>query len=73
LLVAKIASLRPQYWKYYDKTTSYLNLQNKRYLSDDVIFNYNYNTDTSFLEFLGKKKLLNNYDSYAYVPIKYLV
>ena len=58
LLVAKIASLRPQYWKYYDKTASYLTLQSKQFLnSDSSLFNNDINT----LDFLGKKNSYSNY------------
>lgn len=69
LLVAKIASLRPQYWKYYDKTSSYLTLQSKQFLNTDASL---FNNDINTLDFLGKKNVYSNYDNYSYIPLKYL-
>ena len=69
LLVAKIASLRPQYWKYYDKTSSYLALQSKQFLNNQQNL---FNTEINVVDFAGKKKLFKNYDDYSYIPFKYL-
>jgi hypothetical protein len=55
-LVAKIASLRPQYWKYFDKTSAYLALQNKQFLSNSEKFINYFNNEINVLEFMGKKK-----------------
>ena len=75
LLVAKIAFLRPQYWRYFDKTNSFLFLQNKQMLSVIKEFSYKniYEINENFIDFSSKKKLLNNYDLYSFVPLKLLL
>jgi heme/copper-type cytochrome/quinol oxidase subunit 1 len=74
LLVAKIAFLRPQYWRYYDKTNSFLFLQNKQNLINVSETGYTdiYQQLTNFVEFSSKKKLFTNFDVYSYIPVKYL-
>lgn len=75
LLVAKIAFLRPQYWKYYDKSLFSSTMYNKDNLG--LIFRYNFHNiynfyNLSYLNFPIKKDLTELFEIYSYNPIKYL-
>jgi len=75
LLVSKIAFLRPQYWRYYDKTSAYLLLQDKSNFINIKDFGYKniYFFNNNYIDFPGKKNVLTNYTNYSYIPIKYLI
>jgi heme/copper-type cytochrome/quinol oxidase subunit 1 len=51
LLVAKTAILRPQFWKYYDKTTSYYPLLNKTHKHESIIEDITFHQNTDFKKF----------------------
>ena len=83
LLVAKIAFLRPQYWRYYDKTSFYfplldkLEIRKKQELKDSLMFSLNFfNTfDKDFHYWNWKernKQFYTDYDSYSAIPLKLL-
>jgi heme/copper-type cytochrome/quinol oxidase subunit 1 len=83
LLVAKIAFLRPQYWRYYDKTSFYfplldkLEIRKKQELKESLMFSLNFfNTfDKEFHYWNWKernKQFYTDYDSYSAVPLKLL-
>ena len=83
LLVAKIAFLRPQYWRYYDKTSFYfplldkLEIRKKQELRDSLMFSLNFfNTfDKDFHYWNWKernKQFYTDYDSYSAIPLKLL-
>lgn len=83
ILVAKIAFLRQQYWRYYDKTSFYLPLIDKanyrKYMEfkDSSVFQlkslqrYILNEHTWFWR--KRKEIdLQNYSSYSFIPLKLL-
>ena len=83
LLVAKIAFLRPQYWRYYDKTSFYfplldkLEIRKKQELKESLMFSLNFfNTfDKEFHYWNWKernKQFYTDYDSYSAIPLKLL-
>ena len=83
LLVAKIAFLRPQYWRYYDKTSFYfplldkLEIRKKQELKESLMFSLNFfNTfDKDFHYWNWKEKnkqFYTDYDSYSAIPLKLL-
>ena len=83
LLVAKIAFLRPQYWRYYDKTSFYfplldkLEIRKKQELKESLMFSLNFfNTfDKEFHYWNWKEKnkqFYTDYDSYSAIPLKLL-
>jgi hypothetical protein len=47
-------------------------VQTKQFLSNPEGFKTLLHNDLNTLEFLGKKKLLTNYEDYSYIPVKYL-
>ena len=83
LLVAKIAFLRPQYWRYYDKTSFYFPLLDKSIHKSTLNFKNN-----NMFEFLAinrylldehtwfwrerKKIKFSNSDNYSFIPLKLL-
>ncbi len=84
LLVAKIAFLRPQHWKYYDKTSFSDPFLKKLELAEkyDLIFSNNL-LSTTFLKkyfdisnnfnWLERKKInYTNYSVYSFIPLKVL-
>nr|YP_010632213.1 cytochrome c oxidase subunit 1 [Cryptocaryon irritans]WBP62329.1 cytochrome c oxidase subunit 1 [Cryptocaryon irritans] len=83
LLVAKIAFLKSQFWRYYDKTLFYFPLldksQKKKFneFNDNVFYKKsflnNYSLD-DFSWFWKERKKINyqNYDVYSFVPLKLL-
>ena len=83
LLVAKIAFVRPQFWRYYDKTSFYFPLvekaQKRKSLEYDTVgFNklssfLKYNLDDYTWFWKERKKLkFKNYESYSFIPLKLL-
>lgn len=82
LLVAKIAFLRPQFWRYYDKTSFYLPLLEKshkrKYLDNNNYFFpkssfFKYSLDDYSWFWNERKKIrLKNYDVYSFIPLKLL-
>ena len=83
LLVAKIAFLRPQYWRYYDKTSFYfplidkLEIRKKQELKESLLFSSNYYSsfDKDFHYFNIKernKQSYFEYSSYSGTPLKLL-
>ena len=83
LLVAKIAFLRPQYWRYYDKTSFYfplldkLEIRKKQELKESLMFSLNFfNTfDKDFHYWNWKEKnkqFYTDYESYSAIPLKLL-
>lgn len=76
LLVAKIAFLRPQYWKYYDKTSFMSVLQEKNNILDTNLLTYNntlnnINSNIDYFSWLERKKInFTNYSVYSFVPLK---
>lgn len=83
ILVAKIAFLRAQYWRYYDKTSFYFPLldrsiyrENKIRMLDEVLPTSFLHTDSTadYTWFWKKRKEINysNYDSYSFIPLKLL-
>lgn len=83
ILVAKIAFLRPQYWRYYDKTSFYFPLldksAHKRTLltKDEGTFQLsslkNYLLDEHTWFWRERKKIkFSNYENYSFVPLKLL-
>ncbi len=83
LLLAKIAFLRPQFWRYYDKTSFYFPLIEKsakrRFLDygDSSFWNTQFlksnNLDDHTWFWKERKKIkFQNYDSYSFVPLKLL-
>lgn len=82
LLVAKIAFLRPQYWKYYDKTSFMFALREKNNIFDTTFYNnynfnlfnnklFNLNDGALFLSWQDRRKLnFSNYEGYSFVPLK---
>lgn len=84
ILVAKIAFLRPQYWRYYDKTSFYFPLLDKSthkktlFNKDEGFFQLsflkNYLIDEQTWYWRERKKIkFTNYDSYSFVPTKLLL
>ena len=83
LLVAKIAFLRPQYWRYYDKTSFFFPLldksSHKKFLNfkDENIFQLlalkRYILDEHTLFWRERKKLkYSNFEDYSFIPYKLL-
>lgn len=73
LLVAKIAFLRPQYWKYYDKTNAFLLMQNKKNLDSGFGYKNTFINSDSLLEFASKKSYFKNFDVFSNIPLKFLI
>jgi len=83
ILVAKIAFLRPQYWRYYDKTSYYFPLLDKsshrkfNEFRDDNVFQFRalqrYILDEHTWFWKGKSKVrYENYEGYSGTPLKLL-
>lgn len=83
ILVAKIAFLRPQYWRYYDKTSYYFPILNKNSIRTDIEFkNFSLFSNTFFLQYLfnnstlswkGKSKIKYlDYKEISGIPLKFL-
>lgn len=83
ILLAKIAFLRSQYWRYYDKTSFYFplmdrsNYRNSRHNSlDDVSSQLSLSNDSKELYTWfwkkGKITTYNDYKNYSFVPLKLL-
>ena len=83
LLVAKIAFLRPQYWRYYDKTSFYfplldkLEIRKKQELKESLMFSLDFfNTfDKDFHYWNWKernKQFFTDYEFYSAIPLKLL-
>lgn len=85
LLLAKIAFLRPQFWRYYDKTSFYFPLIEKapkrRFMEysnthafwNKALLSDNYVDDTLWFWKDRKKIKLDNYESYSFVPLRLLI
>lgn len=85
LLITKVAFLRPQFWKYYEKTSVYFPLMGKdnfRKLQDfknsnSIFFNYikdNYKLEYFILFLKERKKIkLQNYDKKSFTPPKLFI
>ncbi len=73
LLVAKIAFLRPQYWKYYDKTNAFLLMQNKKNLDSSFGYKNAFINSDSLLDFASKKSYFKNFDTFSNIPLKFLL
>jgi heme/copper-type cytochrome/quinol oxidase subunit 1 len=83
LLLAKIAFLRPQFWRYYDKTSFYFPLLDKsnnrnflEYRGDNLwqlraLKQYVLERHTWFWK-ERKKMYYTNYDKYSFIPLKLL-
>ena len=83
LLVAKIAFVRPQFWRYYDKTSFYFPLveksQRRKFseYKDESFLKLNsflkYNIDDYTWFWKERKKIkLKNFESYSFIPLKLL-
>jgi len=83
LLVAKIAFVRPQFWRYYDKTSFYFPLVEKAQKRKSLEYRgesfsklssfLKYNLDDYTWFWKERKKLkFKNYESYSFVPLKLL-
>jgi len=83
LLVAKIAFLRPQFWRYYDKTSFYFPLLDKlstrqtNLNKEDFLFNLNFysqtNLDNRLLAWKDRSKSpYTDYSSNMFAPLKLL-
>ena len=83
ILVAKIAFLRPQFWRYYDKPSFYFPLLDKSvnkknlYFKDDNLFQLmalkQYILDNNSWGWKDRKKIqFSDYSSYSFVPLKLL-
>lgn len=83
LLLAKIAFLRPQFWRYYDKTSFYFPLIEKSSKRRFLDYGDSSFWSTQFLKsnnlydhtwfWKERKKIkFQNYDSYSFVPLKLL-
>ena len=82
ILVAKIAFLRPQYWRYYDKTSYYFPLLYKsshrkfNEFRDDSVFQFRalqrYILDEHTWFWKGKSKSKLGYEAYSGTPLKLL-
>jgi len=83
ILLAKIAFLRSQYWRYYDKTSFYFplmdrtNYRNSKYTSfDNIAPQLSVSNDSKELYTWfwkkGKINTYNDYKSYSFVPLKLL-
>lgn len=83
ILVAKIAFLRPQYWRYYDKTGFYLPLMEKINLRKPLQPSINNllettlltkNVDDNRLLYWRDRKKINveNYSQFSFIPLKLL-
>ena len=84
ILVSKIAFLRPQYWRYYDKTSYYFPLLDKSLIRNEIEYKIgNVFTKSYFLEYLfnndntlfwkGKSKLkYEGYKNFSFIPLNLL-
>ena len=81
LAVAKLAFLRPQFWRYYDRTSFYSPLVDKSVIRNDLELKENFalnlnfykvlNEETHYLNWKDRSKFLfSNYTDYLFVPIK---
>lgn len=84
ILVAKIAFLRPQFWRYYDKPSFYFPLLDKSsnkknlYFKDDNLFQLlalkQYILESSTWGWKDRKKInFSDYSSYSFIPLKLLL
>ena len=81
ILVAKIAFLRPQYWRYYDKTAYYFPLLDKslyknfnlKYYNDLFLTKRILDNENNYLLFWKAKliKKLKNFKNYSGIPNKF--
>lgn len=82
ILVAKIAFLRPQFWRYYDKTSYYFPLLDKSLKRHDSFFNYkttflnsfisNTLLDSNFFFWKGKiNERFLNYENFSSLLLKF--